>query len=87
MESYDWQGTHWFDFVMRSARALLYPVYKGTYERREDVDITKPSSRRDKVIQWSRDLQRSLDYLETRDDFDPERVAYYGLSRGVDWRR
>ena len=85
MDSYDWQGTHWFDFVMRSGRALLYPVYKGSHERRVDIDISKPSSRRDQVIQWSRDLQRSLDYLETREDFDTERVAYYGFSRGAGW--
>ncbi len=72
----------WFDFIMRSGRALLYPVYKGTYERRvgsiEPIDV-----RRDLVIQWAKDLGRSVDYLETRQDIDRERLAYLGLSRGA----
>jgi dienelactone hydrolase len=29
-----------------------------------------------------RDLARSIDYLETRDDIDLERLAFYGLSMG-----
>ena len=31
---------------------------------------------------WAKDLSRSIDYLETRDDIDTERLAYYGLSWG-----
>ena len=29
-------GWRAFDFIIRSGRAVLYPVYKGTYERRSD---------------------------------------------------
>ena len=32
------------DFVIRSGRALLYPVYKGTYER--IVPVAGPNERR-----------------------------------------
>ena len=38
---------------------------------------------RDMVMQWSKDLGRSLDYLEGRPDIDSERLAYYGLSFGA----
>ena len=31
---------------------------------------------------WSKDLRRSIDYLETRDDIDTDRLAYYGVSWG-----
>ena len=34
------------------------------------------------MIQWSKDLGRTLDYLETRPDIDREHLAYYGLSLG-----
>ena len=34
------------------------------------------------VIMWSKDLSRSIDYLETRDDLDIERLAFYGFSWG-----
>jgi dienelactone hydrolase len=35
------------------------------------------------MIQWSKDLGRTIDYLETRPDIDHERLAYYGLSSGA----
>jgi formylglycine-generating enzyme required for sulfatase activity/tRNA A-37 threonylcarbamoyl transferase component Bud32/dienelactone hydrolase len=70
------------DYVIRSGRALLHPVYKGTYERRSAPAQEGPNEQRDLVIQWSKDLGRSLDYLETRPDIDRARFAYYGLSLG-----
>jgi hypothetical protein len=33
------------DFVIRSGRALLYPIYSGTYERH--VDVSGPNTDRD----------------------------------------
>ena len=38
---------------------------------------------RDHVIYWSKDLGRSIDYLETRPDLDPQKIGYYGLSWGA----
>ena len=35
------------------------------------------------MIQLSKDLGRSIDYLETRDDIDNEKIAYYGMSWGA----
>ncbi|HEY3122910.1 MAG TPA: SUMF1/EgtB/PvdO family nonheme iron enzyme, partial [Thermoanaerobaculia bacterium] len=36
-KSIDMLGTRYFDFIIRSGRALLYPIYKGTFERRTEV--------------------------------------------------
>jgi len=41
-----------------------------------------PAFFRDHVIEWSKDLGRSLDYLETRKDIDSTKVAYFGNSLG-----
>jgi serine/threonine protein kinase/formylglycine-generating enzyme required for sulfatase activity/cephalosporin-C deacetylase-like acetyl esterase len=74
-----------FDFVLKSGRAVMFPVYKGTFERWDDV-IAKPrisSSYRDHTIAWSKDLCRSLDYLETRPDIDRHKLAYEGYSFGA----
>ena len=35
------------------------------------------------MIQWVKDLGRTLDYLEARDDIDSERLAYYAFSHGA----
>jgi eukaryotic-like serine/threonine-protein kinase len=71
------------EFIIQSGRALLYPVYKGTYERGSSQE-TGPKEERDLRIAWSRDLGRAIDYLETRPDIDRARLAFYGISAGAD---
>jgi serine/threonine protein kinase/formylglycine-generating enzyme required for sulfatase activity/dienelactone hydrolase len=74
-----------FDFVVKSGRAVMFPVYKGTFERGGDLKSDIPdttSSWRDHVIAWSKDLGRSIDYLETRPEIDRNKLAYQGVSWG-----
>ena len=74
------------DFIVRSGRAVIYPVYKSTYERGDGLLYDRPnltSSYRDHVIQWYKDLARSIDYLETRGDIDAQRLGYVGSSWGA----
>jgi dienelactone hydrolase len=74
-----------FDFVIMSGRAVMYPVYKCTYERYCDLETTWPNATRayaDHVVRWINALRRSIDYLETRDDIDIEKLAFYGYSWG-----
>jgi eukaryotic-like serine/threonine-protein kinase len=74
------------DFILRSGRALVYPVYKGMYERRSpEPGPMGPAQRRSRRHQWSQDLGRTLDYLETRDDIELGSLAYFGLSTGAMW--
>jgi dienelactone hydrolase len=73
----------WTDFIIRSGRAFLYPVYKGTYERSTSGE-SGSNAERDLQIAWSRDLGRAIDYLETRSDIDRARLAFYGVSAGAD---
>ena len=44
------------DLIIRSGRAFLYPVYKGTYERRRTASRPAPTPERDLRIAWARDL-------------------------------
>lgn len=84
--SYDELRLGTVEFVLRSGRALVYPIYKGTYERNSDLrsDVQTPSNvYRDHTIAWARDIGRAIDYLETRDDIDSERLAYLGFSWGA----
>ncbi|HSP13280.1 MAG TPA: protein kinase [Thermoanaerobaculia bacterium] len=73
------------DFVPKSGRALMFPIYKGTYERRDKLTSDYPAMTafyRDHVIAWAKDLRRSIDYLETRSDIDHGRFAFDGMSWG-----
>jgi len=95
-------GPDWVSFAVKSGRAVLYPIYMGTYERRINSptlrqtwdEIEQPGSAclpvgpkagRDLVVQWAKDVERAIDYLETRKDIDSHRLAYYGLSLGAVW--
>lgn len=75
-----------FNFIVRSGRAVMFPVYKATFERGDGSKNGWPnttSSYRDHVIAWSKDLSRSVDYLETRPDIDHSKLAYEGYSWGA----
>ena len=79
------------EYIITSGRALLFPIYKGTFERPakygriwSHASIAQtPLVYRDWIIQMVKDLSRSIDYLETRNDIDSERLAYYGTSGGA----
>jgi dienelactone hydrolase len=73
-----------YDFILKSGRAIVVPVYKGMYQRRDGFipGRNKPAFFRDHAIDWSKDLGRTLDYLETRHDFDSAKMAYLGFSLG-----
>ena len=74
-----------FSFIMRSGRALLYPVYKSTFERGDGLksDISDVSAGwRDHMIMWSKDVGRSVDYLESRPDMARDKIGYMGVSWG-----
>ena len=74
------------DFIIKSGRALVHPIYKSHYERGDAMKTDDPDSTifyRDHVIDWSKDLGRTIDYLETRKDLNLEKLAYEGLSTGA----
>lgn len=67
-----------FEFIVRSGRALVLPAYKGTLERGP-----MPVQVREAMLEWSKDLGRTIDYLETRPDIDPAKFGFYGISFGA----
>jgi eukaryotic-like serine/threonine-protein kinase len=72
-------------FIMKSGRALIFPINKGTYERQDDLksDLQDMTVRyKDHVIMWVKEYSRTIDYLETRKDMQADKVAYLGISWG-----
>ncbi|NBB92306.1 MAG: SUMF1/EgtB/PvdO family nonheme iron enzyme [Gammaproteobacteria bacterium] len=67
---------------LRTGRAVAFPVYKGTFERAGEP-VSGPIGVRDLVIQQVKDVRRTLDYLESRDDIDTDRLVFHGLSYGA----
>jgi eukaryotic-like serine/threonine-protein kinase len=72
-----------FDFILKSGRAVLYPVYKGTFDRIDGQDPSYLSHQHtERLIMWEKDFSRAVDYLETRKDIDVTKLGYYGHSWG-----
>ena len=76
-----------FEFILEGGRAVVYPVYQGLYERGDGRTFASYNESkndiRDLVIQTSKDLGRTLDYLETRKDIQSDKLAFYGFSWGA----
>ena len=71
----------------RSGRALVFPVYWGTFERGggpPDRNRT-PLELGELIARDFKDLARTIDYLETRPDVDATRLGFYGLSLGANF--
>ena len=82
-----WWEVESFDFMIKNGRAVMFPIIKGTYERGDDTSwntFLRRSTRQyvDFMINVIQDFIRSIDYLETREDIDKEKIAYYGYSWG-----
>jgi dienelactone hydrolase len=74
----------WFapEMLIRGGRALLVPIWNGSYERHTKLEWTRAYFR-EKLPQWVREMQRSVDFLHTRSELDKSRIGYFGFSHGA----
>jgi formylglycine-generating enzyme required for sulfatase activity/dienelactone hydrolase len=76
-------ASHYLTLV-RSGRAVLYPIFWGTYERQNNRALEPtPVARRERSLHWVRDLNRAIDYVENRPDLDKSKIGYLGFSQGA----
>jgi len=92
LESY-FEFPVFLSFIVKSGRAVLFPVYKGMFERGNDTltALVEVESNRNShqsaelFIQEVKDFRRSIDYLETRQDIDSKKLAFEGMSWGAEY--
>ena len=78
LRSIDDYRTSGFEFLVKAGRAVAFPVYQGTFQRGGRLSYTnqdESNNYREHVVQWGKDLARSIDYLETRPDLATDRLA------------
>jgi dienelactone hydrolase len=72
---------------MKNGIATVVPIYKSTYERRGTMPGRNhmPNESHlytEYLVKWIKDLSRTIDYLETRPDFDDGKIGLYTHSWG-----
>jgi cephalosporin-C deacetylase-like acetyl esterase len=74
------EDAYWerFDYIPKRGCVLVRPILAGMYER-----IDPNVSFRESMPKMIKDLARTLDYLESRDDIDSDTFGYLGLSGGA----
>ena len=83
-----WEFTHKLSFFLKDGRSVVYPVYKGTFERIDGIEsgfqwlYDDSHEFKNYIIKIVKDFKRVIDYLETRSDIDTEKLAYFGVSWG-----
>jgi len=88
MEDY-YEFPMFLSYLVRNGRAVLYPVYKGTFERGEPSLAAihfgaNTYAYTEYLVQLVKDFRRCIDYLESRPDIDSSKLAFYGMSWGAD---
>ncbi len=70
------------DFMIRSGRAVFWPVVSGQYERRDSQPAGSTAEVRDRGIRPVLDVLRSVEYLQSRPEILGNSIAYAGTSLG-----
>jgi formylglycine-generating enzyme required for sulfatase activity len=72
--------------IIRSGRAVFSVVMPGFIGRPHPPGFTEPDSRSAEAVDYTvrqmTELRRGIDYLETRKDLDPARIAFFAISAG-----
>ena len=75
-----------YDYVVVSGRAVLYPIYAGTYERNTGQTSTWPQKTRayeEWMVKVSNDARRAVDYMQSRPDIRTNDIVYVATSWGA----
>jgi dienelactone hydrolase len=86
LENY-YEFTMFLSYIVRNGRAVVYPIYKGTFERGGPNYLTimpNTYAATELLVQEVKDLRRSIDYIQTRTDIDSKKIAYMGMSWGAE---
>ena len=74
-----------FKYLIDEGYAVIHPIYHNTYSREKTHNTFWPNDSekyKNTIIKIGQDYKRSLDYIESRNDFNFENLSYFGYSWG-----
>jgi serine/threonine protein kinase/dienelactone hydrolase len=82
-DGHNTMDTGFWDYLVKDGRAVVYPVFKGVFERgggpQNSGDFTWSTWQ-----QRAKDVFRTIDYLQTRGDIRADRLGLLAASGGAD---
>jgi eukaryotic-like serine/threonine-protein kinase len=78
------EGFNRMEFIIRSGRAVMYPIYIGTFDR-QLPPARSAAEAKERVVKRFQDMRQSVEYLVSRDDIDVSKIGYLGASWGSAW--
>jgi len=81
---FGFQNDRFNDTYARAGRAWVLPSLKCSYYRKPAGGACRMTDS-EHVICWFKDVMRTIDYLQTRSEFDTGKLAYEGLSASAAW--
>jgi formylglycine-generating enzyme required for sulfatase activity/dienelactone hydrolase len=78
------EGVNRMEFIIRSGRAVIYPIYLGTFNRQ----LPPPRSAaegKERLVRRVHEMRQSVEYLVSRGDVDASKLGYLGASWGAGW--
>lgn len=74
-----------FKHLLDEGYAIIQPMYFNTYNREKILKTfwaSESEDYKDAIIKIGQDYKRTLDYIESRNDFDFSKMSYFGYSWG-----
>jgi dienelactone hydrolase len=82
----DRNSLYFLDYLPKNGIAVVVPIYISTYERRDKYQINHfPNESHlftEYLVKMVKDFSRTLDYLETRSEFNTDKIGLYTHSWG-----
>jgi len=75
------EGFNRMEFIIRSGRAVIYPIYIETFDR-QLPPAQSAADWKERLVKRFQDMRQSVEYLVSRDDIDVSKLAYLGASWG-----
>ena len=74
-----------YKYLIDEGYAIIHPIYYNTFGREKTLRTFWASESEDyknSIIKIGQDYKRSLDYIESRNDFNFDKMSYFGYSWG-----
>ena len=72
-------------YLLDEGYAIIHPMYYNTFNRKKTIRTfwaSDSNEYKDAIIKIGQDYKRTLDYIESRNDFNFDNMSYFGYSWG-----